>query len=193
MEEAMRAIWIKLVLFLCLWYEVSVELGLSGATAVVVTLLICGGALMLLRLPGQLLATLGPRMIVWAAPLAVWLGLAWWLVPGLFTRYPALTVTVPVGLGLLGAGAHYVVSRYPGWFGRARPVLRALLVPIIVALLGLASQVPDGLLRLCVVTLLVLMPMRYGWRFIGPVAPHKFDAKMGDARGFRGAGYRDQA
>lgn len=189
----MRVLLIKLGLFLAVWYEIATELGLSGGTAIVVTLLICGGAMMLLRLPGQILSAVGPRAIVWVGPLVIWLGLAWWLVPGLFTRYPALTLTVPLGLGLLGAAAHYAVSRYPGWFGRVRLILRALLVPVIAVLLGLASQIPDGLLKLGVVTLLVLMPMRHGWRFIGPVSPHKFDARMGEARGFRGAGYRDEA
>ena len=59
----MRALWIKFGLFLCVWYEVSVELGLSGGTAMVVTLLVCGAGMMLLRLPGQILSLLGPRAV----------------------------------------------------------------------------------------------------------------------------------
>jgi hypothetical protein len=33
------------------------------------------------------------------------------------------------------------------------------------------------------------MPLRLGWRFIGPVSPDKFDARMGDAEGFRRDGF----
>ena len=50
-----------------------------------------------------------------------------------------------------------------------------------------------SLLSLAAIVVVVGMPLRLGWRFIGPVAPHKFDAKMGDAEGFRRAGFSDDA
>lgn len=189
----MRSLWIKLGLFLCVWYEVSVELGLSGGTAMVVTLIVCGAGLMLLRLPGQILSMLGPRAIVLVGPLAVWIGLAWWLMPDTLTGYPALVLMAAAFLALAGAAAHYAVSRYPTWFARRQPMLRGFISPGLSILVGLAHQLPLGLLSLAVIAVLVGMPLRLGWRFIGPVSPHKFDAKMGDGDSFRRAGFSDDA
>jgi hypothetical protein len=189
----MRSLWIKLILFLCIWYEVSTELGLSGGTAMVVTLLVCGAALMLLRVPGQLMSLLGPRTIALAGPVVVWMGLAWWLMPTVVTSYPALALVVAAGLVVAGAAARYAVTRYAVWLSRHAYMLRASISPGISILLGLADQLPRGLLSLAVIALLIGMPVRLGWRLIGPPRPAKFDAKMGDAEGFRHAGFSDEA
>ena len=148
---------------------------------------------MLLRLPGQLVSMLGPRALVWVGPLAVWVGLAWWLMPNTFTAYPALALVAAVLLALAGAAAHYVVSRYPGWFARHARKLRASVIPFAAVALGVVLQLPSGLLSLVVVAVLIGMPLRLGWRFIGPVSPHKFDAKMGDGETFRRAGFSNDA
>ena len=189
----MRPLLFKLILFLCVWYEVSVELGLNGSTAMVVALLVCGGGMMLLRLPFQILSMLGPRAAVLVAPLAVWIGLMWWLMPGTFTAFPALALVAAAGLALIGAAAHYAISRYPLWFARIEPMLRASISPVASILLGIVAQLQSGLLSLLVTVIVIAMPLRLGWRFIGPVSPHKFDARMGDAEGFRRAGFSDDA
>lgn len=187
----MQALWIKLGLFVAIWYEVSVELGISGNTALILTLLVCGGGMMLLRLPGQLLSMLGPRVVVLATPLAVWAGLAWWLMPDMAASYPVLTLIAAGLLAVAGAAAHYAVGRYPAWFARRRPALRALVVPAVCILLGLAAQMPLNPLAVAAAAVLLGLPLRLGWRFIGPVSPHKFDARMGDADAFRRAGFSD--
>jgi hypothetical protein len=189
----MRPLWIKLGLFLCIWYEVSAELGIAGGTAFAVTLLVCGACMMLLRLPGQILSIIGPRALVLAGPVIVWAGLAWWLMPNVVSAYPALAMIAAAVLALAGAAVRYAVSRYPRWFAGHLPMLRGGIVPGIGLLLGLANQHATGLLSLAVIAVLIGMPLRLGWRFIAPASPHKFDAKMGDADGFRRAGFSDEA
>lgn len=189
----MRGLSMKLILFLVVWYEVTVELGLSGGTALVIALLVCGGGMMLLRLPLQILSMLGPRAIVVAGPVIVWLGLAWWLAPNKVAAYPVFALGIGALLALLGGAARYAVTRYPAWLDRHMPMLRAGISPGASILLGLSDQLPQGLLSLAALIVLVGMPVRLGWKFIPPLAPHKFDAKMGDADGFRRAGFRDDA
>lgn len=188
----MRAIWIKLGLFLCVWYEVSVELGLSGATGLLATLLVCGAGVMLLRLPLQVLSLMSPRMIAWGAPLAIWMGLAWWLFPRAVASYPTLALSVAALLAITGAAARYVVARYPQAVQRHTPMFRGLVTPLASSLFGLAGQTETGLLGLVVVLVLAGMPLRLGWRFVGPVPPAKFDAQMGEERSFRGSGFSDE-
>lgn len=189
----MRALWIKLILFLVVWYEVTAELGLSGGTALVVALLVCGFGMMLLRLPLQILSVLGPRGIIVAGPVVVWLALAWWLAPNKVMAFPVFTLAIGAQLALLGGAARYAVTRYPAWFARHMPMLRGAISPVGSILLGLSDQLPQGLLSLAALAVLIGMPVRLGWKFIPPLAAHKFDAKMGDADGFRRAGFRDEA
>ena len=188
-EEAMTWLLIKIGLFLCLWYEVSVELGLSQGTAFALTLMICGAGLMVLRLPGQLLAMLGPQAIAWVGPGVIWFGMAWWLMPNAVGSYPGLTLVSGTLLALAGAGLHYTVSRYPAWFARRNHMLRGSIVPVICVLLGLFQAFATSFLTFPVIALLMGMPLRFGWRFIGPAAPHKFDARMGDYETFRRDGF----
>jgi len=185
----MRGLLIKIGLLLCVWYEVTAELGLTPGMALLVTLLICGAALMLLRLPAQLLSLAGPRAIVALGPLLVWGALAWWLWPGVVTAYPALAVLTAVILALLGAGSHYVVSRYPERFAKRVPLLRGTIIPMACVGLALAAQWPWTFLPALVAIVVIGLPLRLGWRFIGPVSPDRFDAKMGDAGSFRRSGF----
>jgi hypothetical protein len=94
---------------------------------------------------------------------------------------------------LLGAAARYAATRYPAHLNRHMPMLRGAISPVGSILLGLSDQLPQGLLSLAVLAVLIGMPVRLGWKFIPPLAAHKFDAKMGDADGFRRAGFRDDA
>jgi len=189
----MRWLLIKLGLFLCVWYEVSAELGIGGGTAFAMTLLVCGAGLMLLRLPGQVLSILGPPAVLVIGPVVVWAGLAWWLMPGVFPAYPVLTLIAALVLALTGAATKYAVSRYPSWFARRWLMLRGLMSPLGMILVELADQWRMSPLSLAAVIVLVGMPLRLGWRFIPPLSPHKFDAKMGDGESFRRAGFSDEA
>jgi hypothetical protein len=187
----MRSLLIKLLLFCAIWYEVTVELRLSGGTALVVTLLVCGGLMMMLRIPAQLLSVLGPRAVVLLGPVIVWAGLAWWLAPQIVTTFPAFVLGVGAMLTLVGAALRYAVTRYVMFFARHARMLRGAISPGLSLLLGVSEHVPGGLLTIAAVALLVAMPLRLGWRFVGPVPPPKFDAKMGDAKSFRDSGFRD--
>lgn len=189
----MRALWTKLILFLAMWYEVTVELGLGGGTALLVALLACGAGLTLLRLPLQILSMLGPRAVVMAAPVVLWLTLVWWLAPNAVWTYPVFTMIGGAVLVLIGAAARYAVSRYPNGLARRTPMLRGAISPLGSSVVAMSDQLPQGLLSVALLAVLVAMPLRLGWKFIPPLAPHKFDAKMGDADGFRRAGFRDDA
>jgi hypothetical protein len=179
----MRAFCIKAGLALAAWYEVSVELGLGGGVALVVTLLTLAAGLTLLRLPGEVTARLGPAVTVVIGPVAVWFGLAWWLMPGIITAYPVLALAGLALLALAGAAAHYAASRYPAWFAPLRPMLRAGVIPGTCLALGLAEAFALRLLSLPVFATLLAMPLYLGWRFIGPAARARFDAKFNDAGG----------
>ena len=62
-------------------------------------------------------------------------------------------------------------------------------MPVICVLLGLFQAFATSFLTFPVIALLTGMPLRFGWRFIAPVAPHKFDARMGDSETFRRDGF----
>jgi hypothetical protein len=179
----MRGFCIKAGLALAGWYEVSVELGLGGGAALVVTLLTLAAGLTLLRLPGEVAVRLGPAVTVVIGPIAVWFGLAWWLMPGVTATYPMLALAGLALLALVGAGAHYTVSRYPARAAPLWPMLRAGIVPATCLALGLADQFAARLLSLPVCATLLAMPICLGWRFIGPAVRDGVDAKFGDADG----------
>jgi hypothetical protein len=188
MEAFMRGMFIKLGVLLAIWYEVSVELGLASGTAFVVTLLGFGAGMMLLRLPGQILALLGPPAVQLIGPAAVWAGLVWWLMPGTFNAYPAFTLMGGGVLVMLGAAGHYVLLRYSAWFAPRWPMLRGLLSPAGCLVLLVVDTFGVGFLKLTVVAALLAMPLRVGWRFIAPAIQTHFDARMGNEESFRRSG-----
>ncbi|HZY74357.1 MAG TPA: hypothetical protein VFE22_14715, partial [Edaphobacter sp.] len=100
---------LKIWFFLAVWYEVGVELGLDGKAAFVMTLMLLGGGLTLLRLPMQLVGLLGPRVALLVGAL-VWAGLAWWTVPEA-AQHPALALPCGRPRVLAGAACRYVARR----------------------------------------------------------------------------------
>lgn len=183
---AMRGMKLKMIIFLCIWYEVGVELGLGGGTAFAVALLLIGLGMTLLRVPGQLLATPG----MW--PLMVWLGLALWLMPGLVLHHPALILIAGALLAVIGAGARYANTRYTALIAPHRAMMRGGVVPVTCALLGFANEWQSGWLTAPILVVLIGMPLRMGWRFVGVIPPHRFDAKTGNAGDFRRDGFSDE-
>jgi hypothetical protein len=192
MEINMRGLLIKLGLLLVIWYEVAAELHVGGGTAFVITLLGIGALLMLVRLPGQVIAMLGPAAFQFAAPMIVWVGLAWWLVPTAFTSFPALALIIAGLLATTGAATNYLVTRYPQWFVPRWPAIKGLVSPLGCFVLMMADYTAVGLLTMTVIAALILMPLRLGWRFIAPVTAERFDAKMGNQENFRRDGYSDE-
>jgi hypothetical protein len=174
----MRGFCIKAGLALAAWYEVSVELGIGGGVALVITLLALAAGLTLLRLPGEVAARLGPAVTLVIGPAAVWFGLAWWLMPGVITAYPVLALAGLALLALAGAALHYASSRYPARLAPLWPMLRAGTIPATCLSLGLADQFAMRLLSLPVGATLLAMPLYLGWRFIGPAVRERFDAKF---------------
>jgi hypothetical protein len=191
MEPFMRGMFIKLGVLLGVWYEVSVELGLGGGTAFAVTLLGLGAGMMLLRLPGQILALLGPPAAQVIGPSAVWVGLAWWLMPGALNAYPAFTLMGGAVLVMLGAASHYALVRYAAWFAPRWPMLRGLLSPAGCLVLLVVDTFGVGVLRMTVIAALLAMPLWFGWRFIAPAVQTHFNARMGNAESFRRSGCSD--
>jgi hypothetical protein len=164
----MKLFWIKLGVLLYLWYEVSAELYLTGGTTLALSLLVCGAGMMHPNLPIQLVAL--PRILLLAAPAAVWFGLAWWLVPEAAAVYPALALLLAALLALAGAAARYAVWRYSEWFSQRHAMLRGAVVPGSILLMALAGS-HVRMIGLTVIGMLAALPLRLGWRVMGPAMP----------------------
>ncbi len=181
---------LKLGFFHAAWYEVGIELGLDGTTSFVVTLVLIGAGLTLLRLPMQLVGLLGPRVALLLWPVLVWMGLACWVVPGVLHR-PVLTLGVGGVLALAGAAARYASTHYPEGFRKALLAGKGLLVPLIGIVAGFADGPLSVFLLPAAVAVLVGLPVRFGWMLLGRVPVERFDAKMADMGWFRRAGMSD--
>jgi hypothetical protein len=192
MEIIMRGLLLKVGFLLAIWYEVAAELRVGGGTAFVITLLGLCTLMMLVRLPGQVLAMIGPTMFQFIAPMIVWVGLAWWLMPTAFTSFPALALIFAGLLATIGAATHYLVTCYPQWFETRWPMIKGAVSPLGCGVLWLANHFAIGALSLIVMAALLLMPLRVGWRFIAPATAERFDAKMGNHENFRRDGYSDE-
>lgn len=179
---------IKLGLFLALWYEVAIELGLGAKLAFVLTLLVIGAGLTLLRLPAQVMAVAGPRVAV----VLLWVCLAWWAFPKVFSGYPAMSL---LGGGLLmlgGAGLRYVATRYRREAAVLGPSGARSGVPLTCVVLGLIYAEVMSPMVMAAGLVVVGLPLRMGWQLIGAIPPERFDAKMGDGGAFRRKGMSDE-
>lgn len=188
----MRALWIKLLFFGFVWYEVWTELGVEQRTAFALTLLMFGVGVSLVEHPDGLAAMLGPWIGQLLGPGIIWVGLAYWLAPRTLSATPTLFLIGAALLGMAGAALRYAVIRHPARVLEYVAKLRALISPSIVILLGLADQSQTEPLTLAVIAMLIAMPMRLGWRFLDPTSTHKFDAKMGSERSFRRDGFSNE-
>lgn len=160
----MKSFFIKLGLLLYLWYEVSAELHMTGGTTLVFTLLAGSVFMMHPRLPARVLAL--PRVMLLVAPTAVWFVLAWCLAPATVQTYPAFVLLLAAVLALAGGGTHYAVARYPEWFAQREAMVRQAITPGASLLLVCAGR--QGMLALAVTVMLIGLPLRLGWRMIGP-------------------------
>jgi hypothetical protein len=95
------------------------------------------------------------------------------------------------GLALVGAAAHYVITRYPSITDHMSSRIGATVTLLGVLLLGLAESLSASLLSLAVMFAVFALPVRLGWRFISPATPHRFDARMGEAGEFRRSGFSE--
>jgi hypothetical protein len=192
MEIIMRGLLLKVGFLLAIWYEVAAELRVGGGTAFVITLLGLCTLMMLVRLPGQVLAMIGPTVFQFVGPILVWFALASWLMPRAVTSFPALALLAAGLLTTAGAAIHYLVTHYPQWFEPRWPMIQGAVSPLGCGVLWAANHFAIGILSLFVIAALLLMPLRVGWRFIAPATAERYDAKMGNHESFRRDGYSDE-
>jgi hypothetical protein len=193
----MRPFWIKLALFLCLWYEVAAELRLDGDRAFLVSVMIVGAGWLVLRLSGPLIGMLGPNTHRLLVGTLLWLALFWWFGPGFLKALPIVFV-------LAGAfGIAYAGGRARHWLNENRDRLNkaflrehsgAVLAVTFgaLALAFIVENVSGSIWILIGYGLLLGLPLGFGWQLAETVGARRFDAKVGKEEAFRDAGLSEE-
>lgn len=193
----MRSIWIKLALFLCLWYEVAAELHLDGDRSFVISLTIVALGWMALRMSGSLAGLLGPNVHRLLVGTVAWLMLFWWFAPPLLKAQPV--VFVLAGAGAIAVGA----AKFRHWFeaeghklGKAflRDHSQYVVGGMVAGLsaLFLSQQYWGSIWTVIGYALLPGLPFAFGWQMAELAKRARFDAKVGDEESFREAGMSEE-
>jgi hypothetical protein len=193
----MRSIWIKLVLFLCLWYEIAAELHLDGDRSFVLALVVVVLGWFGLRMSGHLIGMLGPNMHRLIVLLVVWLILFWWFAPAVLKALPVVFILAgALAIAVAGARCRHQFELHRHKLDKAylrehSVVLVALvfaaLVPIFFSVHRWGSVWP-----IIGYTLLPGLPFSFGWQMAVRVGPQRSDAKFGDKDAFRDAGLSEE-
>ncbi len=192
----MRHFWIKLGLFLCLWYEIAAELHLDGDRAFVVSLFVVAVGWVALRMSGPLLGMLGPNTHRLMLGTLLWLALFWWFAPGFLKAQPIVFMLVGA------AGIAYGGGRCRHWCEANGARLKAearkrsdLVVAGTFGALGAAfvfQTYAGSIWPLIGYALLLGLPFGFGWQLASAAAARRHDAKMGTEEAFRDAGLSEE-
>ncbi|EJW10837.1 hypothetical protein A33M_3998 [Rhodovulum sp. PH10] len=184
-------------MFVVIWYELAIELGLGADTAFLATLGLMAIWWSGLRLVAQGITLMGPFTFGLLAQTAVWLVLFWWFAPAAFHALPLLfDLLIVLALALSGARCRFLYEAYRQSGRRFVPAEHSGLV-LLVVFGGLAACMVSlrywgSLWPLAGYALLPAIPFGFGWRMAPLAAPDRFDAKVGDADAFRDAGLSEE-
>ena len=84
----MKFPWLKFLVLLAIWYQVSIVLGLPGGAAFYVALLVIVLGWLASSLPGQIFRMLGPRTQSMIVHVLLWLIIFWWFAPPVIFDLP---------------------------------------------------------------------------------------------------------
>jgi hypothetical protein len=193
----MRHFWFKLVLFLCLWYEVAAELRLDGDRALLVTLAIIGLGWFLLRMSGSLIGMLGPTMHRLLVGTVIWLLLFWWFAPNALKALPvAVLLAMALGVAALGARCRHWFElnhhRIDKAYLRNHSEVVLLTVFGTLGLIAFSLEYWGSLWPLIGCVMLPGLPFGFGWQLASQLAHKRADAKFGDKASFRDAGISEE-
>jgi hypothetical protein len=190
----MKRLPFKVGLFFCIWYEIAAELRLDGNTAFWVGLAALLGLWVFVRVALQAIGLIGPYAFGLLMRSGLWLTLYWWMAPAWLATQPwSYVVAALVLLMALGALSRWWIEREFMRHGQA--IYRAYSVTTVLALfsaLGLAMwsmKTSGSLWPLIGYALLPVIPFHFGWGLISPRGPERSDARMGDEKSFRRAGF----
>jgi hypothetical protein len=190
----MKRLLFKIGLFVCLWYEIAAELRLDGNTAFWVGLAVLVGLWVFVRVALQAIGLIGPYAFGLLMRSGLWLTLYWWMAPAWLAIQPwSYVVAALVLLVALGALSRRWIEREFVRHGEA--IYRAYSAMTVLALLttlGLAMwsmKTSGSLWPLIGYALLPVIPFHFGWGLITPRGPERSDARMGDEKSFRRAGF----
>lgn len=189
----MKRIAFRLGLFVVVWYELGVELGLHPDTAFFVTLALFVGFGFARGIAGQIIGMIGPFTFGILLQAVLWIALLWWLAPRVFHAMPfVFDLAIVLGLALVGARCRYLFEERRAKHGPIDLSEHSGLVLLVVfGVLGacaLAMHYWGSLWWLVGYALLPALPFSFGWR-MGPLAAaDRPDARFGNADDFRDAG-----
>jgi hypothetical protein len=197
MEEIMRSIWLKLALFLFLWYEIAAELRLDGDRSFVLSVVIVCVGWFMFRMSGSLVTLFGPNTQRLVIGTVVWLALFWWFAPPVLKAQPI--VFVLAGAAGIAVGA----ARFRHWLNGGGRILcerklrehSSLAVGTMLAALSalfLSQQFWLSIWSVVGYVLLLGLPFGFGWQMAELAAARRFDAKVGKEEEFRNAGYSEE-
>jgi hypothetical protein len=198
MESTMiKSLTFKLGLFVLVWYELVVEFHLNPDTAFFVMLALVAGFAFARGVAAQIVTLVRPFTFGLLLQALLWIGLLWWMAPGVFTAIPfVLDLLIVLGLALIGARCRHLYEDYRQKHGFPKFSEHSGLVLLVVfGTLGAciaALQFWGSLWPLLGYALLPALPFSFGWR-MGPLAAaERPDAKLGDAEAFRDAGLSEE-
>jgi hypothetical protein len=190
-------LFFKLALLVCLWYEIAVELHLDSNTAFFIAMLLVFGGWFALRMSGQLVGMLGPRMLSLLVYSVLWLVLFWWFAPAVLLSLPlVLIVFALVALAMIGARCRVMFEQEWALRGKklfsdhSAPVVGVILGGLLLAMVSLRAW--HSLWPLVGYLLLPGLPFGFGWRMGGIGSPERADARLGDEETFRDAGLSEE-
>lgn len=193
----MRHLGLKLILFVAVWYELSVEFRLGPDVAFLATIGLLAGGWIALRLAGQAAMLMGPMTSGLLIQTLLWFVLLWWFAPALFHAMPIVfDLLIVAGLSLAGARCHFLYEERKR-SGRKLDTADHSVLIVLAVFGGLAACMVSlrqwgSLWPLVGYVLLPALPFAFGWRMAPLAAPERFDAKVGNADSFRDAGLSEE-
>jgi len=192
----MRFPWFKVILFLCVWYEIAVELHVSDGVALGIAILILAAWRYMPRLIGHFFYSLGPLTCGLLAGLVFWLVVYWLVAPHWLREIPMmLTLGGAALLALIGARCRGLVLFHG--VGQLKAKLREhsglvlLLALAVTCSCFYAVRHMESAWVLVGYAALPGLPFWTGWQLAQGAGPTRPDAKFGDARTFRDAGFSE--
>ncbi|RED25769.1 hypothetical protein BJ123_1302 [Rhodopseudomonas thermotolerans] len=193
----MRHLGLKLILFVAVWYELSVEFRISPDAAFLATIGLLVGGWLAMRLAGQAAYLMGPLTSGLLIQVLLWFVLLWWFAPAVFHAIPVVfDLLIVVGLALAGARCRVLFEEEKKRGRKFVPAEHS--VAVLLAVFGAMAACMISLRQwgslwpLVAYVLIPGLPFAFGWRVAPLAAPDRFDAKVGDAGSFRDAGLSEE-